>query len=214
MKIKSLARIVIVAAVLTGAAIVSPSQRVLAACTAPATTYGTDTVTYSVPAAGTYRVWSRIQAPDAASNSYYLQVDGGCAITVGDLAVPANSLVWVDYQNATASSKIDLTLTAGSHTFVLTGREPGVFVDRVVFSSVASCVPTDTGDNCAIAATPTPTPTPIAGSGDINGDGKVNVLDLSALLAKWGTSDAAADLNHDGTVNVLDLSKLLASWTG
>jgi hypothetical protein len=50
--------------------------------------------------------------------------------------------------------------------------------------------------------------------GDVNGDGKVNVLDLSAVLAKWGTPDAAADLNHDGSVNVLDLSKLLGSWTG
>jgi hypothetical protein len=48
--------------------------------------------------------------------------------------------------------------------------------------------------------------------GDINGDGVVNVTDLSLLLSKWGTADASADLNHDGTVNVLDLSALLAHW--
>ena len=50
--------------------------------------------------------------------------------------------------------------------------------------------------------------------GDINGDGVVNVLDLSVLLTDWGTNNASADLNHDGAVNTLDLSILLAHWTG
>jgi hypothetical protein len=50
--------------------------------------------------------------------------------------------------------------------------------------------------------------------GDVNGDGLVNVFDLSTMLSKWGTNNAAADLNHDGTVNVFDLSSLLSHWTG
>jgi hypothetical protein len=48
--------------------------------------------------------------------------------------------------------------------------------------------------------------------GDINGDGKVDITDLSIMLSDWGTNNAAADLNHDGTVNVFDLSLLLAHW--
>jgi hypothetical protein len=40
----------------------------------------------------------------------------------------------------------------------------------------------------------------------------VNVLDLSALLSAWGTSNAKADLNHDGSVNGIDLSALLSHW--
>lgn len=60
--------------------------------------------------------------------------------------------------------------------------------------------------------TPSPTPTPLVG--DINGDGAVNILDLSALLSAWGTSNAAADLNHSGTVDLFDLSILLSHWTG
>lgn len=47
---------------------------------------------------------------------------------------------------------------------------------------------------------------------DINNDGTVNIFDLSILLSKWGTNDAASDLNHDGTVNIFDLSTLLTDW--
>lgn len=48
--------------------------------------------------------------------------------------------------------------------------------------------------------------------GDINGDGKIDILDLSTMLSKWGTTDAACDLNDDGTVGILDLSTLLSKW--
>src|SRR6185369_2076834 len=49
-------------------------------------------------------------------------------------------------------------------------------------------------------------------SGDINGDGVVNVYDLSILLSNWGSANTAADLNHDGTVSIFDLSVLLSHW--
>jgi hypothetical protein len=55
--------------------------------------------------------------------------------------------------------------------------------------------------------------------GDISGDGFVNVADLQALVAAWGSSssgggtwNANADLNNDGYVNVGDLQILVASW--
>ena len=51
-------------------------------------------------------------------------------------------------------------------------------------------------------------------TGDLNGDGAVNGLDLTALLAAWGSSGGSADLNGDGAVNGLDLTALLAAWTG
>ncbi len=59
---------------------------------------------------------------------------------------------------------------------------------------------------------PTPTPTPPPKTGDINGDGSVNVVDFSILLSKWNTSDSASDLNGDGIVNVVDFSILLSNW--
>ena len=46
---------------------------------------------------------------------------------------------------------------------------------------------------------------------DFDGNGTVNVTDLLALLAGWGTA-GTGDVNGDGTVNVTDLLKLLAAW--
>jgi 6-phosphogluconolactonase (cycloisomerase 2 family) len=44
-------------------------------------------------------------------------------------------------------------------------------------------------------------------------DGEVDVEDLLALLAAWGTA-GACDLNGDGDVDVDDLLELLAAWGG
>ncbi len=52
-------------------------------------------------------------------------------------------------------------------------------------------------------------------SGDINGDGSVNILDLSILathIGQTGQTLSTGDLNNDGTVNVFDLSVLAANW--
>lgn len=46
---------------------------------------------------------------------------------------------------------------------------------------------------------------------DLNCDGSVNGVDLSALLSQWGTR-GSADLNRDGTVSGADLSLLLSAW--
>ncbi len=51
-------------------------------------------------------------------------------------------------------------------------------------------------------------------SPDINGDGKVNLVDFSIFLLSWNTSDARADFNVDGSVNLADFSIMLFSWTG
>ncbi len=54
-----------------------------------------------------------------------------------------------------------------------------------------------------------------ATNADINGDGSVNILDLSILAAHYGQTGqtfATGDLNGDGSVNILDLSILASNW--
>jgi hypothetical protein len=51
-------------------------------------------------------------------------------------------------------------------------------------------------------------------SPDLNGDGKVNLIDFSIFLTNWGSDDIRADFNQDGTVNLADFSIMLFNWTG
>jgi len=51
--------------------------------------------------------------------------------------------------------------------------------------------------------------------GDVNRDGRVNLIDFSILLFNWETpANLDADLNGDGNVNIVDFSILLYHWTG
>lgn len=49
-------------------------------------------------------------------------------------------------------------------------------------------------------------------AGDVNGDGKVNILDASLVGIKWSGMDPCADLNNDGKVNILDASIIGLNW--
>ncbi|MFA5932467.1 MAG: LamG-like jellyroll fold domain-containing protein [Microgenomates group bacterium] len=63
-----------------------------------------------------------------------------------------------------------------------------------------------------VPSTPTPTPTPAGMKGDVNGDGKITLVDMSALLSRWaktGAEAGKADINLDGVVNTFDYSLLL-----
>lgn len=62
--------------------------------------------------------------------------------------------------------------------------------------------------------TPPPTTPPVTPGkpGDLNGDNKVNITDLSMLLSAWNSSNAKADINGSGKVDIIDLSILLSHW--
>lgn len=156
------------------------SQAKAQACANTPTSSNTLTSTFSVPETNTYTVWTRVLAPDATNNSVYLQIDGGCAFNVGDSSsIPANTFTWVDYQDGNSASKVLVNLSPGTHTLKLTEREGGVGVDAVIVTTNSSCIPTGTGGNCSIAATPTP-----------------------AASATIGTSPATASLTVGTPINV------------
>jgi acetyl esterase/lipase len=54
-------------------------------------------------------------------------------------------------------------------------------------------------------------------SPDLNGDGRVDVVDLVGLIGQWGACAAGAgctgDLDHDRWVGVPDLLRLITAWT-
>jgi hypothetical protein len=55
------------------------------------------------------------------------------------------------------------------------------------------------------------TPDPVCPE-DVNHDGSVNIADLLAVIAAWGTNNADADINDDGTVNITDLLAVIGAW--
>jgi len=61
------------------------------------------------------------------------------------------------------------------------------------------------------------TPLALPCTGDVDGDGNVDVNDLTTLLASWGACDEgvlcnALDFNDDGVVDIADLLELLGTW--
>lgn len=139
----------------------APSDSAQAACAALPTDKGQVAYSVTIPAAGNYRVWSRIYAPSAGIDSFYLQIDQtSCNILVGNGgSIPAGQLTWVDWTGGNSANKFNVNLTAGVHSVIMAGFEPNVGVDKLLFLSGVSCTPNGDGTNCtSVVASPTATP--------------------------------------------------------
>ena len=126
------------------------TQAASAACSAPATSYGSATMEITIPANGNYRIWTHMFAAGSESDSYLLEIDGNSCFTVGDGGVAANAWSWVDYSSGNKNTKVTANLTAGKHTLKAIGREPHVKFDRILAVADQNCVPTGAGDNCMV----------------------------------------------------------------
>lgn len=206
------AALAVIAAVFLGAR--STQQVSAAACPAPSTDNGTVTMAANVPSDATYRIWTRMAAPNSTDNYYYLEVDGSSCFAVGGSAVPVYSSSatnrfadtaahWT--RTTTGGVPVQLALTAGAHTLKLIGASEGVIVDRVILTDDLTCVPKGAGSNCETGYV----------ASDMNTDGKVDFLDFSYLSTRYNRSDGSigrSDINSDGLVDFLDLSILSSAY--
>ncbi len=146
--------------------------------------------TVSVPTAGTYTL---------GVHDDTIISDGTVAVSVdGNNEGTITAARTADWSTFADSPPVSLTLSAGTRVIRLTatGSTEGYF-----------------GDVDYLMLTPlSVTPPPTTLTGDINGDGHVNTLDLSIILSHDGQNYAPADLNHDGTVGAADLAILLSHW--
>jgi fibronectin type 3 domain-containing protein len=133
--------------------LLNPSAARAAACGAQSVDYGSVTTTLAIPAASTYKLWTRMMVPDATNNTYLLEIDGNNCFTVGGSGVAAAQWVWVDFQPGGTSTKIQASLSQGSHTLKLIGNKPDVKIDRILAAADLNCIPNGTGDgNCSATA--------------------------------------------------------------
>lgn len=135
--------------------------------------------------------------------------------SLGSTAPLARVSLFIDKENtarATASSSSAGTWTAALPTDLLSNES--FHAVKAIFEQSGTGAQAKSGYSQAVnfyvGAKDVRTPS----NGDINGDGKVNLIDFSILLFHWGTSNAIADLNGDGKVNLTDFSILLFNWTG
>lgn len=125
---------------------------------------GSSSVTANVTVTGDYNIWSRMKIP-ASNNSFYLKIDSTCYKVVGT-NLSANQWGWINFENGSSGATIKPNLQAGNHTVSVIGNESDVKVDRLIFT-VGSCVPSGTGDACAVPVDSPPTVTldsPTAGT--------------------------------------------------
>ena len=82
------------------------------------------------------------------------------------------------------------------------GNTPDQFGSSISYSGEGNCV----SDDCVDC--------PDVCTGDVNGDGFVNIQDLLGVIDQWGSCDdeCSADFNVDGTVDVLDLLAVIDGW--
>ena len=57
-------------------------------------------------------------------------------------------------------------------------------------------------------------PEVVCPNADLNGDGRVSLVDFSILLYYWGTDNACCDQNQDWVVGLPDFSIMMYYWTG
>lgn len=112
-------------------------------------------------------------------------------------------------EGATFLGGIDVTTNASGNATFNAALPVGSQEGHVITATAASAQ----GDTSEFSACVTITGGTI--TGDVTGDGFVNVQDLLALLSAWGTCSGVcpADINGDGLVGVPDLLLLIQNWS-
>ena len=124
----------------------------------------------------------------------------------------------MQFDNASSNIGVFKTQTFGSWPNTLSGGTTGAWSYSIYATLASSSSPSPTPSiTPQPTATPSTSPTPTTIPGDLNGDGHVNLTDLSILATNYGLAGAsiintAADINKDGVVNLTDLSLLAAHY--
>ncbi|MFO1497476.1 MAG: hypothetical protein U1G07_03605 [Verrucomicrobiota bacterium] len=109
-------------------------------------TGGRASYSFTAPVSGQYTVQALVDAPNEASNSFYVGIDAEPQEVISSWHIPlTNGPEWrpVSWQgdgtwDRPAFSPKYFSLSAGSHTLIVVGREPGVRIDKLKITKVPS----------------------------------------------------------------------------
>ncbi|MES2659060.1 MAG: discoidin domain-containing protein [Verrucomicrobiota bacterium] len=94
---------------------------------------------FIVPSAGPWMLRGLIRAPDVASDSFLVEIDGNQAtgtVNLWDLAPVGSSYVWDFVNNRNVADPLIVNLTTGTHVVTIFAREDGARLDRLELVSV------------------------------------------------------------------------------
>lgn len=165
------------------------------------------TITFRGQAVGDSALtFNTIKISDSSGNSIPFTSEGGNVTVVCETTVTGHAYLEGRHEHngilVTLSGPSTLTTTTDvSGTFAFNDVPPGtytvtmsndLYLTSIVTVTVSAC---QTNEICDVT---------LAG-GDLNGDGTIDILDLSLCAAHFGSADPAADVNADGVVDVYDL---------
>lgn len=141
------------------------------------------------------------------------------ADALGDLT--ANAVTISFAEEVTAASDYVKTAYTSCDTLVSEGETYTVYSKHPHAGDAHTWEKTTSGKSCSLCGVTKDTDEPDCALGDINGDGTINILDVTACVsaASGVTLDPArfpgnADINGDGTVNVLDVTLIVSLASG
>jgi hypothetical protein len=107
---------------------------------------GQGVISFSVPRAGTYKVWGRVIAATDADDSFWVRVDGGTWTNWNNIPT-GSSWHWDDVHNgASGNTLVTYNLAAGNHTLTIAYREDGARLDKVLITNDSAFVPSGAGN--------------------------------------------------------------------
>jgi len=115
--------------------------------------------TFVVPQAGQWLLKGLIRAADTSSDSFWVEIDGTQAtgsVNLWDVTPVGTTYSWDYMNNRGVADPVTLTLSAGTHTVTVYGRDDGTRLDRLELESVrplASLSTTSASVNGAFTAT-------------------------------------------------------------
>lgn len=95
--------------------------------------------TFIVPQAGQWLLRGLIRAADASSDSFWVEIDGNQAtgsVNLWDVTPIGTTYSWDYMNNRNVADPVTLTLSAGTHTVTVYGRDDGTRLDRLELESV------------------------------------------------------------------------------
>jgi len=141
-------------------------------------------------------------------------------VTVKNKGLNTETFNVTAFYNNTAIEEQTVNLTpSATTTLTFTWNTSGIAPSNYTIKAQADTIPNEynSSDNTFINGK-----VHVKIPGDINGDGVVNMIDLSLISTHWypgppiGSSgyDPNADINNDGSVNMVEVSIMSAYWTG